>query len=273
MSLEKNINLYNELLNLSAESISEYTKNLPTFESQFYFQKINMNCYEKMYFGKRNDSSIIPRHGFFPLIHDLEDTCKKCWNWFLSPRNRSRKGLDVQYGKKFEAALRDFFGKNDIMCSMGDTKKKNYPDNVVFNKKGEIVAYFEVKYLAAPFVKTFQFRPGRECYEGSTTLDVGKKIETQRDIVENEVDVPVFYVYWIDYPCIKGVFYMSSKEVYDYIDKIGSEWDRKERTGDFIKGNDGVKKKIGHTKKVYLPLLQMGTFEELFVELNHLSRD
>jgi len=126
-----------------------------------------------------------------------------------------------------------------------------------------------VKYLTAPFVKIFEKVPGRECYEGSTTLDADEKLETQRKIVEEEIDVPVYYVYWLDYPCIKGVFFMPSEEVYSYLDETKLEWTRKERTGNFIHA-DRKRVRVGHIKKIYLPLLKMGNFEGLSNRLHEL---
>jgi hypothetical protein len=173
------------------------------------------------------------------------------------------KSLDIRLGKYFENEFMGFLGVNGYESARGDVIRKNYPDIAVLQKDRQPACYLEHKYLTAPFVKVHTLVKGRECYEGSTTLDTGEKIAAQRQIVKAEITVPVFYVYWLDYPCIKGVFFMKSNDVYAHIDSVqGTEWVRKQRSGDFIDTGQG-KLKVGHLHKVYLPLLRMGNFEEL----------
>lgn len=99
---------------------------------------------------------------------------------------------------------------------------------------------------------------GRYCYEGSATLDLEKLIN-QIEIVDSELDRPVFYLHWIDYPCLKGLFFETSDQVKNELFLQGNAFEREERSGDFDDNN----KKKGYTKKFYSKLLEMGTFEEL----------
>ena len=253
-------------MKIASEEIKEYTKNLPTHERQFTFDKFNEECYIKMYIKLRKSKTIIPRRVLFNDIPKLKHVCGSCWNFYLNQRTKSKKSLDIKYGKKFEIKLAEFLNKIGINCKL--EKKKKYPD-IVIQKENKKIAYIEAKYLSAPFVKAYEKVPGRECYEGSTTLDV-KKINAQRKLLESgEINVPVFYVYWLDYPCIKGVFYMPAEKVYAYADVVGVEWSRKEREGDYILVGD-KKIKVGARKKIYLPLLEMGSFSELIGELRAL---
>ena len=81
----------------------------------------------------------------------------------------------------------------------------------------------------------------------------------QIEIVESELDRPVFYLHWIDYPCLKGLFFETSDQVKNELFILGEEFNREEREGDF---NESGKKK-GYTEKFYAKLLEMGSFEEL----------
>lgn len=260
--------LYEKLLESSKERLIEFTKNFPRQEGQFTFVEFNEIAFEKMY---KNLKGVVPRQQLFSQVPGLKEVCGGCWAFYLNPRNESVKSLDIKFGKQFENLLKDFFVSIDLQCIRSDDLglEKNYPDLIVLGKGGKPMAFLEVKYLTAPFIKVFEKVPGRECYEGSTTLDVGKKLEVQRKIVEEEIDVPVYYVYWIDYPCIKGVFFMPAEEVFSYADEAKLEWTRKQREGDFINAG-GERVKVGHTKKVYLPLLKMGDFEELVRKLREL---
>ncbi|MBR0444044.1 MAG: hypothetical protein IJK14_01525, partial [Clostridia bacterium] len=97
------------------------------------------------------------------------------------------------------------------------------------------------------------------CYEGSATLDY-KKIERQLELIEKGLDAPIFYVHWIEYPCLKGIFFETSEQVKQYLSQEHEAFDRKRREGDDSKSEKSV-----YLKKVYSPLLQMGDFET-FVE-------
>jgi len=136
-----------------------------------------------------------------------------------------------------------------------------------------ILAYFEVKYHNAPFVTAIN-KINRYCYEGSATLDYNKIIK-QLELIDSELDRPTFYLHWIDYPCLKGIFFETSEQVKDYLYQSGEEFERKEREGDFKIVNEeySIIKKVGYTKKFYSPLLQMGTFEEFVKIINDMKKN
>ena len=274
-SYTQSIELYKRLLSLYSSKLREFTKNFPLHKRQFTFDDFNEQCYRIMYENQRKKKQILPRQNFFHLIPRLRAECSECWKFYLNPRNESIKKLDVVLGKQFEDVLMDFLNTHLKVPCRRTAEGGNYPDVEVLdnnNNKTKVVAYCEVKYLTAPFVKVFEKIPGRECYEGSTTLDVGEKIKAQRKIVQTKIRVPVFYVYWLDYPCIKGIFYMSAERVYEYIDEVGVEWRRRERAGDFVRKGDR-KILVGELNKVYLPLLEMGNFKEFIDEIKSLCGD
>ena len=116
-------------------------------------------------------------------------------------------------GKQHEEALMEFLSNklNTIVCR-ADLEDRSMPDCKVLKADGTVAAYFEVKFHGAPFVCALQ-KTGRYCYEGSATLDY-KKIEKQLAIID-KLDAPVFYVHWIEYPCLKGVFFETSVGWYE----------------------------------------------------------
>jgi len=256
--------LYLELLAYSRSRLFEFLRDSSLYPTQLNFdQKFNTNCVSLMYEEQRPKDSFSPRQDFWPKIEGLKDACASCWSFYLNPRNSSVKSLDIRLGKNFESEFMGFLASKGFLSVRGDVKRKNFPDIAILRQDQQPACYLELKYLTAPYVKIYLFVKGRECYEGSTTLDTGEKIDAQRKIVEAEISVPVFYTYWIDYPCIKGVFFMESHDVYEHIDSVqGTEWVRKQRTGDFIETEQGMIR-VGHLNKVYLPLLRMGNFEEL----------
>lgn len=257
--------LYLELLRINRENLMEYLNNYPLYGSQLsYDTNFNSKCYNLM-FSKQREASPITRNDFWSQIENLQEECNSCWKFYLKPRNNSIKSLDIKLGKMFEQSFMDFLKTKNFKVQRADIEKRNYPDIKVI--KNGIISYIELKYLSAPFLMVYKKIKGRECYEGSTTLDVGKKISAQRELVKKEILEPVYYVYWIDFPCIKGVFFMPANEVYHYIDeRNGLEFTRKERSGDFINTASG-KEKMAELDKVYLPLLKMGNFGELMIKI------
>lgn len=268
----KSQDLYMELLEYSRPRLQKFLRNFPLYQTQLKFdEEFNHACISLMYESQRNQESHPPRQDFWSRIEGLKDTCASCWNFYLSPRNNSVKFLDIRLGRNFEEEFIGFLKSKGLDAGRGDVDRKNYPDIVVLRQNHEPVCYLELKYLAAPFVKVYKFVKGRECYEGSTTIDTGEKIAAQREIVETEITVPVFYVHWLDYPCLKGIFFMESSDVYQYIDSVeGIEWARRQRTGDFVTTKKG-KLKVGQLNKAYLPLLRMGTFEELLNNIQQIQ--
>lgn len=249
--------VYQELLAMGQEKIFEFFKNVKLHESQFKYSEINAECYDAMYLNNSQDNIKTVKE-LKEEIEALKPTCKDCGNYFMNPRNNSIKKYDVMLGRLLEDVIIDFFKeKYKLNVTHGDNANKRYPDCMLLSGDKGILAYFEVKYHGAPFISAIQ-KIGRYCYEGSATLDLDKLIK-QIEIVESELDRPVFYLHWIDYPCLKGLFFETSDQVKNELFLQGDAFEREERSGDF----DDNDKKKGYTKKFYSKLLEMGTFEEL----------
>lgn len=261
--MDISMKLYKELLGMCSEDISSYLDNVLKYDTILTLNDFNIRCYNTMY---KNCKEICPRQSFFKDIPELEEECKKCWKFFLNPRNKSIKGLDIRMGQKFEEALGVFLESKGFIFEKGDNKNKKYPDNAILSEKRKLLALYEVKYHQAPFVKTFQYRKGRECYEGSLTLDY-EKIQKQIELINKEVKIPVFYIHWVDFPCIKGLFCQTSDET-SIIMKKGIEFDRKEREGDYSKG-----RKVGYTVKFYPSILEMMEFSEFLDRITELKEE
>ncbi|MFC1903751.1 hypothetical protein ACFLW9_02590 [Chloroflexota bacterium] len=245
--------LYITLLK-EAAGIQEFMKRTPQYHSFLEFSDFNMRCEKKMF-----EQGLKQRLEYFQMIPDLEKECKQCWRFYLNPRNKSIKKYDVIYGKKFEEVFIKFLNNIGIDSAKADEKNAVLPDNLIRNIEGKTIAYYEVKYHNAPFVKAYQYQPGRECYEGSITIDyekVQKQIETTKAIT----DLPVYYVHWVDFPCIKGIYYMSLEETQKAMES-GIAYSRKAREGDYITNNKKVKQ-VGYQNKFYPSLLTMNKLEQ-----------
>ncbi len=251
--------LYEELLEFSKEHLKEYFKNVSTFENQFEWSDFNCDCYNAMYLNN-SYTEYKSVKDLKSEITELAPMCKKCADYFMTKRNDSKVKYDVQMGQQFENLLIRFLKeKCHINAMHGDTSNKKYPDCMILGPDKGILAYFEVKYHAAPFVMANR-KINRFCYEGSTTLDY-KKVIKQLEIIESDIERPVFYLHWIDYPCLKGVFFETSEQVKDYIYNPDVVFERKHREGDDEKNPQSV-----YLHKIYSPTLAMGTFEE-FIDI------
>lgn len=248
--------LYKELLGLCGD-ISKYTEKTKTFPTQLSFNTLNEACFDNMYCSLKQ---VLTRQDLFPIIPELKEECGKCWKFYLSPRNNSIKILDIQLGKMFQNKLIEFFNKKGIDCRPGDGKKKIYPDNAVY-VKDKIKAYLEIKYQSAPWIFAFK-EHGRECYEGSPALDI-KKLEQQFELFKSgEITAPIYYVYWLDFPCIKGIFFISIEDMHNFFINDAKVFNRKIREGDIENKKDG-KIKIAAVNKIHPSLLSMKSFKEL----------
>lgn len=248
---------YEELLELGNERIFDFLKNYPLHESQFKYSEFNNECFQKMYVNNDPDNIKTVKE-LKGEIDNLQETCRGCGAFFMNPRNKSIKKYDVMLGRLLEDVIIDFLKtKYKLNVTHGDDSNKKYPDCMLLSGDKGILAYFEVKYHGAPFISAIN-KIGRYCYEGSATLDLNKIVK-QIEIVESELDRPVFYLHWIDYPCLKGLFFETSDQVKNELFILGEEFEREERSGDFNDNN----KKTGYTKKFYSKLLEMGNFEEL----------
>lgn len=252
--------IYKELLEFSKDRLDDFFANVKIYENQFVWTDFSARCYECMYINNSYDNFSVVKE-LKEQIPELKDTCKKCGNFFMPQRNKSIPKYDVILGKQHEEILMEFLSRKlGAKIDRGDLQNRRYPDCAVYDNKGNIVAYFEVKFHGAPFVSALQLT-GRYCYEGSATLDY-KKIEKQLELIKAEISVPVYYVHWIEYPCLKGVFYERAEQVDEYIKKEHIEFERKKREGDEYKS-----RMSRYYAKMYSPLLKMGSFEEMIEEL------
>ncbi|MDO5003439.1 MAG: hypothetical protein Q4E39_04340 [bacterium] len=247
--------MYNEILDIYRDRIDDFFKNVPTFENQLTYDDFNDECFDKMY-KENNIEDPKKVKELKEEIPQLKDMCKKCGAYFMNPRNKSHVKYDVIMGQFFENILIDYFTDHlKIKATHGDKSNKKYPDCMILGKDKGILAYFEVKYHCAPFISAIQ-KINRYCYEGSATLDKAK-IERQLEIIESDIERPVFYIHWIDYPCVKGIFFETSEQVKETLinEKV---FERQEREGDLEKNPQSVYK-----EKIYSKFLEMGSLEEL----------
>lgn len=265
--MNKSEELYKGLINFGKDRIAEFFKNVTLFESQFKYSDLNHGCYNEMYSSLQPNEKYPARQDFFEKIPDLENECKKCYKYFMQKRNKFIKGYDIQLGKLIEEIFIDFFKTQNINIIRADLKDRRYPDLLILDGSKEIIGYIELKYHAAPFLLTYRMRPGRECYEGSLTLDK-EKVAKQLKIIYSELDRPVFYVHWVDFPCNKGIFYQTSEQLHEILLGGSDEYYRKTREGDFVEKKDGTIKKVGYSEKFYPSLTEMGSFEELLKTIN-----
>lgn len=250
--------LYEELLASCKDRFDEFFKNVPIFENQFTWNGYNDDCYRLMYM-ENSYEHIATVKELKSEIPELTGLCKKCGQFFMPARNISIPKYDVILGKQHEEALMDFLAeKLHTETCRADLTNRSLPDCKILKSDGTPAAYFEVKFHCAPFIMALQ-KTGRYCYEGSATLDY-KKIEKQLSLID-ELDAPVFYVHWIEYPCLKGVFFETSEQVKKYISEQHELFEREKREGDDQKSSSAV-----YLKKMYSPLLNMGSFET-FVDL------
>lgn len=255
--------LYEELLDASKPRFDEFFKNAKTFENQFCWNEYNEQCYEYLYKNNSYDDLATVK-GAKEAITGMKEMCSKCGAYFIPKRNESIPKYDVILGQQMEEEIMKFLQEKlgTIVCR-GDLENRSYPDCKILKADGSVAAYFEVKYHAAPFVYSVRFT-GRECYEGSATLDY-KKMKKQLALIEEEIDVPVYYLHWIDYPCLKGIFYESSDSVKAHMEKQHAEFERKKREGD-DKKSAGTR----YFSKIYSYLLELKSFEEMMDEFKAL---
>lgn len=256
------IELYNKLL-ASCEDIKDFTKNAKTFSSEFSsqleFSTLNLKCFEQMYLDKKNPP--IRRQWYFQKVKNLEATCRTCWGFYINPRNNSIKGLDIQFGKKFQVKILSFLNDMGINCKKGDSSKKIFPDNIVFDSNNKILAYLEIKYQSAPWLMAYKDKTGgKECYESSPALDT-KKLEQQWKLIEDGlIKEPIYYVYWFDIPCVKGIFFIDIKDVYMEYRSNPDIFKRKVREGDYSDANEVVQSGLN---KIHISIYRMKQFSEL----------
>ena len=255
--------LYEELAAEARPRFERFFRNVRCFENQFCWEDLNARCYDVFYASNdpgRPISALRARR----IVPGLEQMCQKCRDYFIPKRNESIPKYDVVLGEQMEEELMKFLQRKlgTTVCR-GDRENLSYPDCRVLRKDGSTAAYFELKYHAAPFVLAWRFTK-RECYEGSATLDY-EKVQKQLALIDAEITVPVYYIHWIDYPCLKGIFYEEAQAVKARMSRRHVEFQRKSRVGDNQKSEAAR-----YFTKIYSYLLDLGSFEELVEELRSL---
>lgn len=176
---------YEELLEFGGERIFDFLKNARLHESQFKYSEFNEVCYKKMYI-ENNQDSIKTVKELKEEIPELKDTCKGCGSYFMNPRNKSIKGLDVQFGRLLEDVIIDFLKtKYKLNVTHGDNSNKKYPDCMLLSGDKGILAYFEVKYHGAPFISAIN-KIGSN--EGEVVNNMYEKLTVK---LPKEMDVPM----------------------------------------------------------------------------------
>lgn len=258
--MNQSILLYKQLLRHAVDMKTSFLKNVPTFENQLIFEAINEECYRKMYSEVLDTKSIRKTTDLYGEISGLKELYQRARKFFLQPRNKSIKGLDVQFGNKLDEIFIEFLKSLKIQAMRADTKNKRLPDIMVLDKTRNISAYIEFKYHHAPFMLSWRLM-NREPYEGSITMDT-LKLQKQIVEIESELERPVFFVHWVDFPDLKGVFFNTHEQIKQYLHDAPVQFDRKERLGDY-KNENKLFAKVGYTEKFYPPLHEMGDLEEL----------
>lgn len=255
--------LYHELLEFSKPRLDEFLKNVSLFENQFTCPPYHETCYRLMYEENTYDAVASVKE-LKSKIPELTELCKKCAAFFIPARNKSLPQYDRILGKQHEELLMEFLSKKlHTNIERGDLQNRSYPDCRLLRADGSIAAYFEVKFHGAPFINALHYTK-RYCYEGSATLDY-EKVLKQLSLIKQEITVPVYYVHWIEYPCLKGIFCESAAQVKQHAAAQHAEFERKLREGDAQKSKSAV-----YLKKVYSPLLTMMSFEEMLDEFRAL---
>ena len=154
------------------------------------------------------------------LIPEHAELCKSCNSFFFSQKRSFDKQEDFAKAAFYEECLRDFFNQEVVMkLFVAMSQLRMFPMHTKVSQTSCLstvisqILYAEIKYNCSPFLVINSRIQGRRCYE-SPTLNT-KKISRQHELVKSgEISVPVFYIYWIDFPCLKGVFAMSIEDVY-----------------------------------------------------------
>lgn len=262
-TISNKFTLYEELLDSSKERFAEFFKNSSLFENQFKFSDYNKRLYDLMFTNNSYESFKTVKN-LKEEVPELKNLCKNCAGFYIPQRNKSIPKYDVIMGKQHEEAIMEFLSRKlgTVVCR-ADLENRSLPDCKILKQNGSVAAYFELKFHGAPFVSAINLT-GRYCYEGSATLDY-KKIEKQLILIKEELNAPVFYLHWIEYPCLKGIFYETSNQVEDYIKGQHEIFNREKREGDDLKSSKSV-----YLKKMYSPLLKMDNFEGFFTTIRAL---
>jgi hypothetical protein len=262
----RSIYLYKKLLTFTKELKEEYLKNVENFENHLIFNDVSESCYRELYSSIRSPEEIKSLSHYYETIPELKELNAKAIKFFLKPRNKSVKGLDVQLGNKYDEIFINFLRSQGIKAERADLKNKSLPDIMILDSTRNIKAYIEHKYHHAPFMLSHNILK-RESYEGSITLDT-KKLNKQIIEVESSLEGrPVFVVHWVDFHHLKGIFFNTLEQIKQYLDEDSTQFVRKDRPGDY-KLIHKKKLRKGYLEKFYPPLHEMGDFAELIEYLS-----
>ena len=235
------------------------------FDRKIQFTDFNESCFQEMYLNIKDEPNPVAPKILKERVKGLFECYKFVIPKYEKKRNESIKELDIQLGQWYEKAFQLFLKHKGI-----NVQKKGFPfPDFIVGSEENPKAYFEFKYIEAPFVwaclfikNTYPYDSKRYDYECSLTIDTGKKLQSQREKIENDItkkNIPCYYIWWFDAPHLKGIFYMNSVEVFQYWDNVGTLHEREEREGDKLANQ--IKGKI------YPPLLKMKSLSELLNEL------
>jgi len=257
--MNRSLDYYRELANRANLEINVPAAHKTLFKAGVYTEE----CLKRYYYDQ-----LSKKHGesLAPCAND--DVCKYCKEFHVKTLKEIDKSSDIELGNNLEKCFRDYFEQKlnsqgiGIRCLRADNDNLHMPDfKIVRVSDQKEIAFFEFKVILRPFIYISKVNSNYLCYSHSLTLDLsnGKKLHKQRKLVEDNIGTSnTVYVYWYDLPCVKGVFWMRSERVYQIMDEQ-IEYDRKHVAGDY--NNKG--KKVGSTKKLYLPLLEMHDFKDL----------
>ena len=161
--MNQSIDNYKKLLFFTNDIKNNFLKNVPTFPNQLSFLNINEIAYQKMYDEIDSVEHIKTTIDLYDEIPGLKDLYKEARKFYLTPRNKSIKGLDVQLGRKFEFAFIEYLKSEGVNAEHADTKNKKLPDIMVLDRTRNISAYIELKYHNAPFMLSWRLT-NREPY-------------------------------------------------------------------------------------------------------------
>ena len=259
--------LYRELVAFCNSHLQQIESN---FERHLEFTPFHEECYEKIFFNNRHVSAPPSVKDLKAIIPNLAEAYKKASAYYLNPRNKYRKGLDIQLGQWYEKAITMFLATKGFKVYK---KGFPFPDLEVRDEADNTLAFFELKFIEAPFFyantqikNTYPYNSTRYDYEASLTLDAGEKMERQREKMQDleSQGIPVYFLWWFDCFHVKGIFAMTAHDVYDFYDNVGNLHKRKTRDGDL------ESKQVVY--KIYPPLLEMITFSEFLDNMESLKK-
>ena len=260
--MNEDIKLYKELVEFCNNNKDKIETK---FDRKIEFTDFNESCFQEMYLNIKDEPNPVAPKILKARIKGLSECYRFVIPKFLKKRNEYIMGFGVQLGQWYEKAFRLFLETKGISIHK---KKPPMPDFLVGTEDNP-KAYFELKFIEAPFNEahnliknTYPYATKRYDYECSLTLDTGHKLVGQRNVTESEIlskGIPCYYVWWFDAPHLKGIFYSTAEEVYEFWDKVGNQHEREKREGDYIA------KQV--QSKIYPPLLKMESLSSLINKL------